>query len=293
MNKISFLRRKVLFIISAVFLFCTLASCTKKQIISSPDFPGGSITIHFIDVGLGDSAFIVLPSGQNMLLDFGGPAAGPKVAKYIKSLGIDRIDHLILTHPDDDHMGGIFSVLAEFETYHIYDNGLNNFSSNIYKDYITSVRKDLSKYNILQAGESLFIDGVDIEVLNPLLPPTGNSNDDSIVMKITHGDIKILLTGDLGNRGEKRLLRLGKDLSGHILKVGHHGDNDACSQEFLERVRPETAVISVSSINSYLRPHPDVLSRLKNSGAKIFRTDLHGDIVLRSNGRTYSIKTEK
>jgi beta-lactamase superfamily II metal-dependent hydrolase len=273
----------------AIFLFVFTAD-TGYSILSSIN---SEVIIHFLDVGQGDCTFISLPTGENILIDIGSPSGGPKVIQYLKKLGIRKIDHLILTHPHDDHIGGIFSLLSELEVHRFYDNGFSNLRSDIYREYIKLVREDLSRYSILQAGESLLFGNVEIEVLNPLLPPTGDLNTDSIVLRITYGDIKILLTGDLGYVGERLLLKVGTDVRSQILKVAHHGENDTSSYEFLQHVKPEIAIISVGRINKFALPHKEVLNRLIQIGAKIYRTDLSGNIILRTDGRTYSIETVK
>ena len=252
-----------------------------------------NLVIHFIDVGQGDASFIELPDGQNILIDSGGPATGPKLVEYLRSLHIKKINHLILTHPHDDHTGGIFSLLPAFEIERFYDNGFSNFGSSIYFDYVTAVRGKLSKYSILQAGESFALQNTRLEVLNPLLPPTGNINNDSMVIRLIYRDIRVLFAGDVGTTGEFRLLKVSADIQSQILKAGHHGENDALSEEFLEAVRPEAALVSVSMINRYARPHQSVLDRLSRRNIKILRTDLHGHVVLKTDGRTYSIATEK
>jgi competence protein ComEC len=227
------------------------------------------------------------------LIDTGSFWAGPRIVQYLKSIGIKHIDHLILTHPHDDHIGGIFSIFPEFEIKHIYDNGFSNFTSNIYRDYISLVRSDLSKYSILQAGESFNYNNLTIEVLNPLLPPTGDPNNDSIVLRALYGNLTVLLAGDIAQLGERRLLELNSTLKSSILKVGHHGHNDASSAGFLQRIMPETAIISVSKFDKYARPHQKVLDRLYKIGTKIYRTDLNGTIVLQTNGKTYSVHSER
>jgi competence protein ComEC len=200
---------------------------------------------------------------------------------------------MILTHPHDDHIGGIFNILSEFEVAFFYDNGFSNFASNMYGDYVKSVRKKLSKYNILQAGESLIFDNIKIDVINPLLPPSGNLNNDSIVLRLIFEDVKILFAGDLGKLGEDRLLNIDAILKSQILKIGHHGGNDATSADFLKEVEPEIAIITVSKINKYAHPHQKLLKRLKHAGARIYRTDRNGNILLKSDGKTFTVQTEK
>jgi beta-lactamase superfamily II metal-dependent hydrolase len=254
---------------------------------------GDNLEIHFIDVGQGDCTLINLPDGETMLVDTGSPAAGLTLIKYLRSIDINHIDHLIFTHPHDDHIGGIFNLLSEIKVTRFYDNGFSNFNSTIYGDYITLVRNDLSKYIILQNGESLELGDVTISILNPILPPTGNTNDDSIVLKLSYGDINVLLTGDMGRLRESRILKANMDLKSRIIKVSHHGDNDASTSDFLKGVNPETAIISVATYSKYARPGKAVLDRLRKKGAKIYRTDIHGSIKIVTNGKTYSVHTEK
>ncbi len=285
------IKKHVLFLI-VLILFLSLAP--NAAFSDSTDLKTNSkLAVHFIDVGQGDFIFIVFPGGKNMLIDTGSPSAGPKAVQHLKSMGIKKIDHLVLTHAHDDHIGGIFNIMSEFEVINFYDNGFGKFKSDLYRDYIKLVRNDLSKYNILQAGESFLFGNIRIEVLNPLLPPTGDLNNDSIVLRLIYRDIKILLAGDLGQLGERRLLNLGTELTSQILKPGHHGENDASSDDFLKSVNPETAIISVGRVNKYARPHREILNRLKQIGAKIYRTDLSGNIILKTDGKTYTIKTEK
>jgi competence protein ComEC len=280
----------VFIILALIFAACSTVNGSGKA--SSPRRIKGDLAIHFINVGQGDSTFINVNSSENILIDVGSPSGGPEVVRYLKTLGIKKLDHLIFTHPHDDHIGGIFTLLSEFEVTNYYDNGFSNFNSDTYGDYIKTVRENLAHYNILQAGESLHIGSLEVDVLNPLLPPTGNLNEDSIVLKLNFGETGILLSGDMGILGERRLLNLDTELTAEVIKVGHHGENDVCSVDFLKEVNPEAAIISVSRINEYARPHPELLARLENAGVKIYRTDHTGNIVVRSDGRTYSIKTE-
>jgi len=251
------------------------------------------LNIYFLDVGQGDSTLLVLPGGINILVDTGSPAAGPMLVENIRSLGIDRIDHLILTHPHDDHIGGIFNILHAMEVRNFYDNSLNNHESNLFHDYLQLVRKDQSGYHVIHAGNIMDFGAVKIEVLNPILPSTGLINEDSIVLRVSYGDINILMSSDVRNIGEKRILQSGSELKSNILKVGHHGDSNASTSSFLEKIDPEIAIVSVGTENIYSKPHKDALLRIKASGSTVLRTDLHGHITVETDGTTYSIRTGK
>jgi len=249
-----------------------------------------SLSIHFINIGDGESTLIMLPSGKDILIDTGSPLSGIKVVQYLKSLDIKRIDHLVFTHPHYDHIGGIFSLMSYLKVINFYDNGFSNFKEDIYKDYISVTRQDITRYRILQAGESFKIDNLIIDILNPLLPPTGNLNADSIVMKLTYGSVKTLLVGDINFTTERRLLKLGVDLKSHVLKIGHHGEDDATSEEFLSAVNPEVVIISVSLQDIHARPHPGLLRRLQEAGIKVYRTDRDGTIIVETDGKTYTLR---
>jgi len=274
-------------------LLCSFVLALVYVCSTVPGYAAQEVSIHFLDVGLGDSTLIVLPSGENVLVDTGGPAAAPEFISHLKKIGIKKIDHLILTHPHDDHIGGIFNLLAEFRAGHFYDNGFSNFQSDLFVDYVKAVRSNLSNYSILQAGEKIVLGEITIEVLNPLLPPTGSLNNDSIMLRVIYGEMRILLAGDVGYAGERRLLTAGTAMMSQILKVAHHGEKDACSPDFLKTVSPEVGIISVSTINKYARPHPELLQRLRNAGIKVYQTDTRGTITLRTDGRTYTVETEK
>lgn len=285
------MKKTVLFIL----IILTSFVFTSKNISadSSTHKSKSDLTVHFIDVGQGDSILLILPDGKNVLLDTGSQPAGPHIVKYLKDHQIKHINHLISTHPHDDHIGGIFNIASEFEIDNFYDNGSSNFSSIFYAEYLNLVRSNKAKYNILQAGDSFTFGDTRIDILNPLLPPTGNLNEDSVVVKLVFGRINILLSGDLGNQGEKRLIKAGTELASQILKTGHHGDRRSSSDDFLDAVKPEAAIISVGSINEYGQPHKEILDRLHKKGINIYRTDRNGNIVLKTDGRTYSIQTEK
>jgi|Deesub1362A_J573_1020465.scaffolds.fasta_scaffold00317_41 competence protein ComEC len=263
------------------------------SLIPIPSVPSSPLYIHFIDIGDGDSTLIITPSGENILIDTGSPLSVNRLIKYLRSLGIERIDHLILTHPHYDHIGGLFGLIPRLQVGKLYDSGLCNLGDDMYRDYVSVVRQDLSRYRLLQAGESLDIGDVRIDVINPILPPTGDPNTDSIALRLTYGEMKVLFTGDMTSVAERRLLKLGVDLRSQVIKLAHHGENDTTSKEFLMAVKPEYAIISVSRSDIYARPHPALITRLEEAGVKVFRTDQDGTIILETDGREYRIRRLK
>jgi len=274
-------------------LFISVITACASYPAPSTEKTYGLATIHFLDVGQGDSTLFSLPSGEIILVDAGGPSAGPRVSRYLKDLGISRINHLIFTHPHDDHIGGIFSIMRDFEVINVYDNGFSNSDSDIHKEYISLIKKDPSIYHILRTGKSLIFGDVSVEVLNPLPPSTGNHNRDSIVIKVTYGNINVFMSGDMESKGERDLLKRSSDLSSRILKVSHHGDRDSTSDDFLKSLSPEIAIISVGKANTYARPHQEVLERLKSAGIKVYRTDINGDIIIKTDGKGYTITSSQ
>ncbi len=281
----------LLIITSIIFIACSKTNFMHMDMASPIALK--EMQIHFIDVGEGDSILINVHDGKKILVDAGNSDTGPGLVKYLTSIGVSRIDHLILTHPHDDHIGGVFNILSEFKVGNLYDNGINDFPSTIYEDYVKSVRKEPSKYRVLQAGEQLLFGELKLEVINPRLPLTGDLNEDSIVLRLHYGDVNVLLSGDMGERGERRLMNTGVELNSHILKIGHHGAENACTDDFLAAVGPQAAIISVGKNNIYSRPKAQTLKRLENAGIKIYRTDLNGHITLKTNGKVLSLHTEK
>ncbi len=280
---------KTVLLITVLFISAITACASYPA--PSTEKTYGLATIHFLDVGQGDSTLISLPSGEIILVDAGGPSAGPKVSGYLKNLGISRIDHLIFTHPHDDHIGGIVPIMQEFDVIKIYDNGFSHSESDIYKEYISLIKEDLSIYHILRTGTSLIFGDLRLEILNPQPPPTGNHNRDSIVMKVNYGNINVFMAGEMESNIERDLLKRFPDLSSRILKVSHHGDRNSTSDEFLKSLSPEIAIISVGEANIYSKPHQEVLQRLKSAGVKVYRTDINGDIIMKTDGKGYTIIT--
>ncbi|MBQ2923423.1 MAG: MBL fold metallo-hydrolase [Tyzzerella sp.] len=238
----------------------------------------GLMRVHFIDVGQADSAFIELGNGQTMLIDAGRSGNASTIVNYIKGLQYETIDYVVASHPHDDHIGGMATVLDSFNIGKMYmpkqAHTITAFTNML--DVIEN--KNIELYTA-KAGTSILSSGIiDIDVLAPFADSDSNLNNVSAVVRITYGKTVMLFTGDAEHVIENQLLNSGIDAD--VLKVGHHGAGSASSSSFIKAVSPEVAVISVGEGNSYGHPHADTLAILNEVGAKIYRTDEQGTIVV-------------
>ncbi|MBA7489501.1 ComE operon protein 3 [subsurface metagenome] len=266
--------KKIAALFLALFIFSFFST------LASSDEAG---KIHFINVGEGDSILLEI-QGKSALIDTGNLISGPRLVKYLKEKGVEKLDYLIITHPHPDHIGGVFFILPMLKVEKIYDNGQDlggvRKTCAIYRWYEDLVRKR-KNYAVLISGDSLSLGSLTLEVLWPPEPPTSSDfNAFSLVIVVSHDSFSCLLTGDLTAPGERELLKRGVSLKADVLKVGHHGAEDATSEEFLEAVSPGIAVVSVDKDDFWGYPSARVLERLKKAGVKVYRTDRDGDIVL-------------
>lgn len=263
-----------------IVTFITFSSCFRTLIL------------HFIDVSEGDCILIQMPDNKNILVDTGNLSVGYKIERYLKSKNIPQLDCIIVTHMHPDHVGGIFSILPRCRTDIIYYNGYRPQKNEFFFELI-NLAEDLNiQLKILNAGNKLLFGEVTLDVLSPIKPLSGDMNADSIVLKIIFRKISFLLTGDLNINGEKRLIEAGCILKSDVLKVGHHGAEDTNSEEFMDKVMPKLAVLSVGKNNRFGYPSDAVIERFKTKKIPLYRTDIDGTIIIQTDGNIISIKKE-
>ncbi|SDM70758.1 ComEC/Rec2 family competence protein [Sediminibacillus halophilus] len=245
------------------------------------------LQVHFIDVGQGDSILIEAPNGRKMLVDGGPPSAAEKVSEYLRKRGIKKLDLVVATHPDIDHIGGLVNVLKEFDVKHLIDSG-KLYTTSTYFHYLQQIKKQKIPVTVAAGEENIVIDPqLTIRVLNTQNAFKTN-NQSSIALSLRYGRIDFLLMADVETIQEQNILDV-KQLQAEILKVAHHGSGTSTSFDFIREVRPETAILSYSKTNDFGHPVDRVVDYLQLVGATIYSTAKAGDIVIRTDGKTYVV----
>ncbi len=248
------------------------------------------LMITFLDVGQGDATLIEYPNGKVVLVDTGAgryPDAGRQViAPYLAYRGIDRIDAIVITHYDFDHYGGLKSLSEAVDIGHIIDNG-----NAPYRNRLLPWLSDVTQFTSISQFDRLHIDSdVSVKCLSPASGiPLDNKNNRSVTLLVRYGDIDILLPGDLESLGESFLMGAFDPIDIDILKLGHHGSKTSTTGSFLNWCRPEIGIISCGRQNRYGHPHQSVISRSKHHNIQLYRTDKHGAIILKTDGKFLSI----
>lgn len=241
------------------------------------------LLVHFIDVGQGDAILLQTPNGSNILVDTGPKKSAAQLLAYLKKIKVNYIDLLVITHPDFDHIGGIPSLLERIPVKKILDSGKAHTTLTFiqYKQYVWN---NIVPVQYAKEKMKLQVDpDLKIRVLNSGSEEK-ETNNASIVLHLTYGDIQFLLMGDTEEEEEKRLSRK-YNLESTILKVAHHGSNSSSTASFLTDVQPKIAVISAGKNNDFHHPHLPVVSRLIESGADIYNTAESGTIVFSTDGK--------
>lgn len=254
------------------------------------DADGSSFEVHFIDVGQADAA-LVLCDGEAMLIDGGNRADSSLIYSYLKQRGIDRLDYMVCTHPHEDHVGGLSGAL-NFAKVGVAYAPVEDYDSEVFRDFKKYLEKQGLRITVPSVGEMFRLGSAEVSVAGPVDDAGGKLNNTSIVLRIVYGDTSFLFTGDAEREEELAILENGSEIQSTVLKVGHHGGFTSTTYPFLREVAPEYAVISVGEGNSYGHPTEEVMSRLRDADVEVYRTDLLGTVVCRSDGENVCFETD-
>jgi competence protein ComEC len=298
---------------------------------SQPPKPTGELKIAVLDVGPveGDSILIIAPGGKSVLIDAGDAGKGKVVLEALKRHKVEKLDYFIATHPHPDHIGAADEVLNGIKVGMVIDNGVDMSTpapspapvkrgakpsatpaprrsraktvTAFFDEYKEALEKSGAQYQKAQPGQKIDLGGGAIlTVLAPIEPlftkdqmkAGGNDpNANSIVLRLDYGEFSMLFMGDAEEQTELRLMGRDADLTAKVIKIAHHGSKYASSEDFVKRVKPEAAIISTGAWNRYGHPAQSVLDTLRNNGAKVYRTDLQGEITITTKGRLDSAKS--
>ncbi len=249
-----------------------------------------TLSLLFLDVGQADS-ILVRCGGEAMLVDGGNVGDSDTVATVLGKQGLDHLDYVVCTHAHEDHAGGVSGALHVCKVDHLLCP-VQEADSRYFQNLLKEAAAQELEIEVPAADEVFTLGGTRVEVLGPR-EDYNETNDTSIVLKLTFGDTKFLLTGDMETAAEKDLVEAGCNLDVDLLKVGHHGSSGSTSYTFLNAVTPEYGVISCGMGNDYGHPHEETLSRLRDAGVQLYRTDLQGDILAESDGESITITTAR
>ena len=284
--------------IVAYAALCTmlLGALAVSFVAPTPKALAGVIEVTSIDVGEGDSTLLIGPEGEALLIDAGGPIGAETssqfdfgedvVSPYLWSRGISHLAAVAITHAHSDHAGGIAAVLKNFKPSEVWV-GLEPPSA-ILENVLATAQNLHIKVVRRREGDRFQFGGADIEVLYPAQDAGAGDkprNNDSMVLRASYGETSVLLEGD-AEKPVERYLIAAHHPTATLLKVGHHGSSNASTQEFLESVKPQVAIISVGSANSFGLPRVQTLGRLAEMGTRVYRTDLDGAVTFYLDGQS-------
>jgi competence protein ComEC len=273
----------------------------------SPRLPSGIIEVTALDCGQGDALFVVLPDKTTMLVDasgsrnrstsegaFQGRRWDPGediVSPYLWRRGIKKIDMVVLSHPHEDHLGGLPAVVRNFRIGEFWHGP--NSAEPAFLGLLEMVREKKILERTLGAGDELERGGASLRTLWPVRlrrPPDLPSNDDSLVLRLSYHGASLLLPGDISKNVERELAASGEPLESQVLKVAHHGSNSSTTAEFLARVNPRLAIITGGSGGFGNLPSPETLTRLRDRGIQVFRPALDGATTVQMNDNGFAVR---
>ncbi|MEK4759724.1 ComEC/Rec2 family competence protein [Viridibacillus sp. FSL E2-0187] len=277
----------------AIGLIFELTDSNDSNKSTDQPFTGkaSDVLVHIIDIGQCDS-ILIQSKNENVLIDAGNKGAGDEVVAYLQKNNVKTLDAVVSTHPDADHVGGLAEVIDSIKVKKVYAPKVSH-TTIAYKNFLTAVKNQGLKITPAKTGVEIPTkeENLSLKFIAPVTTYSQSDlNDWSAVLLLQNGNNKFLFTGDAEFPAEDDMLASNLIPQVDVLKVSHHGAEEATSEAFLAKAKPTYAAISVSATNGYGHPTTITLNRLKEVGAKVYRTDKQGNIVFTSNGSEISVK---
>lgn len=285
----------LLVVVAAAVLFVGYKSgWWSNPMQEQPVAANGVSRVHYIDVGQGDCELIEC-DGQFMLVDAGENGHETEVINYLKSLKIETLDYVVVSHQHSDHIGGMSEVLEEFDVKNLimpYLSKEQTPTNSTYRAFTEALTASGAKVIKATPGASYALGSGSVEILGPVSSDAENLNSMSVVMRYVYGENSFLFTGDAETDEEYEIIENGGNLDSDVLKVGHHGSSTSSGKKFLDAVTPSICVISCGEGNDYGHPHKEITKRIKKYTDETYRTDLCGSIVISSDGKELTVEYE-
>jgi competence protein ComEC len=252
-----------------------------------------TLKVHFIDVGQGDSTLLQFSDEDEdfaILIDAGN-WTGDEVVNYLTSQRVSQLDIAIGTHPDADHIGQMDQVINTLNVGEVWLSGNTN-PSQTFQRLLKAIDSKEVDYYEPRMGDQFEVGPLKIDVLYPKTI-SEHDNEESISLKLTYGNVTFILTGDATTDDELNMLQSGIDVKADIMKLGHHGSTTSTHPTFLQKVNPTVAIYSAGLNNTYGHPHAEVVNLVQGSNIQLYGTDVHGTILIESDGNDYKVLTKK
>lgn len=297
-NNVSSLKLLIVVCIINIALYAMFSLLNIEDYVGLPSeeqdalvniYEESDLTIHYIDVGQGD-AILISKSGKNMLIDAGPTSARENVVNYLKSAKVNSLEYVIVTHPHEDHIGGMANVIRNFKINNLFVSKYTS-TSKTYENFILAAKEKGLSFYAPNVGDSFQLADANFTVLSGGELDTENANDRSIVIRLEYKNNSFLFMGDAEEALELKVISGNLEYKSDVLKVAHHGSNTSTTSTFLKAIEPDYAIISCGVNNNYGHPCKSVMRRLKNSEIKVYRTDENSTIVLKSDGENITFNT--
>lgn len=249
----------------------------------------GNLKIHYLNVGQADS-ILIQQNGENMLIDAGNNADSSLVVEYLRKQGVHKLDYIVGTHPHEDHIGGLDVVIDTFSIGKVF-MPQTTATTQTFKDVVLAVKNKDLKITTPKVENSYNLGGATWTILAPNGSEYNDANNYSIVIKLKFGNNSFIFMGDAEDVSEGQILAKQLDIEADVLKVGHHGSSSSTTTEFLNKVNPKHAVISVGKDNKYGHPYKETMDKLKDKDVEVYRTDESGTIIATSDGNKITFNT--